>query len=203
MERIICPGCQQSIRVPEEALGKRAKCTFCKCHFLCGLRPADGIAPSTRLLRNIPVAQKRFLPALVLLFASALGIFQNSLQAIQAFADPRAFEEKTLDQFERVEQLKEMGPVTVTWRPRIQIASAILSTISLIGAFAMLRARRHGLAMIGSAVGMFNIANCCCFANILIGGWALSTLMKPDVRAEFGGSSSPEEPPSPTQLVGD
>ena len=60
--------------------------------------------------------------------------------------------------------------------------------VTIAGAIAMLRARRHGLAMLGSIVAMLNVANvvnCCCFASILVGGWSLMVLLEPNVRAEF------------------
>jgi hypothetical protein len=34
-------------------------------------------------------------------------------------------------------------------------------------------------------VAMLNITNCCCFGNILIGGWAVFTLLNPEVRLQF------------------
>jgi hypothetical protein len=181
-------------------LGQRAQCPFCKCHFQAPIFNAEGSLSEPRLHRASPFANRRVTPAIILLFASVLGAGQNLLQVGQASFDPQAYEEQTRQQLEKAKEQfddpnqRNIVERTLTWRPRIQIASAVLSLVSLAGSIAMLRARRHGLAMLGSVVGMFNIANCCCFANILIGGWALSTLIKPDVRAEFEANRVRQQP---------
>ncbi|HKA08378.1 MAG TPA: hypothetical protein VKD71_14050 [Gemmataceae bacterium] len=194
MESITCPGCQKAIRVPPDVLGQRAQCPFCKCHFRAPIRTADGITEPVLLRRN-PFGNRRVLPGMMLLLIGLIGFVTNAFQAIKAYSDPQAFEEQTRESFERAAEqsntpeIRDKIPMTVEWLPRVRVVSAVLSLVTIAGAIAMLRARRHGLAMLGSIVAMLNIANvvnCCCFASVLVGGWSLMVLLDPNVRAEFG-----------------
>lgn len=204
MESVTCPGCQRPIRVPDDVLGRRARCPFCKCHFRAPVRTPEGLTAPQFLRRN-PFADRRVLPATFLLVAGVMGLLTNGLQVAQAYLDPDAFREQTRDFFDRAAErsktpeLRDQVPVTLEWLPRFRAVCAGLSLVTTAGAVSMLRARRHGLAMLGSVFAMFNVTNCCCFGNILIGGWALYTLLNPAVRAQFagpgGGSDTRHETP--------
>lgn len=190
MNAITCPGCQKTIRVPDDVLGQRARCPFCKCHFWAPTKTENGLGEPL-LIRRFPLANRRVLAGTLLLFVAGIGLISNSIQAVQAFADPESFEAKTREFFETASErsnnpeLRDAIPTTVRWLPWVRVASGALSLIALLGAIAMLRAKRYGLALFGSVVGMFNIANCCCFGCIFIGGWCVSVLLNAKVKAEF------------------
>jgi len=193
VESITCPGCQKAIRIPPDVLGQRAQCPFCKCHFRAPIRTPEGLTEPALLRRN-PFGNRRILPGVMVLFVGCIGLVTNAFQAAKAYADPQAFEEQTRESFERAAdqsktpEIRDKIPMTIVWLPRVRIVSAALSLVTIAGAIAMLRARRHGLAMLGSIVTMLNVANvvnCCCFASILMGGWSLMVLIDPNVRAEF------------------
>jgi hypothetical protein len=191
LESITCPGCSKLIRIPDDVLGQIAQCPFCKCQFDAPVRTADGGLTAPVLRRRNPFGERRIAPGVLLFFTGLLSLLTNGFQAAEAYVNPAAFEEQTRDFFEKAAErsnapeLRDKIPVTLEWLPRVRVACALLGLITIAGAVAILRARRHSLAMIGSLAAMFNIANCCCFANILIGGWAIYTLLNPEVRAQF------------------
>jgi len=202
VESITCPGCQKAIRVPPEVLGQRAQCPFCKCHFRAPIRTPEGLTEPV-LVRRHPFANRRALPGFMLVFVGLIGLVTNSFQAAKAYIDPQAFEEQTRESFNdaaeksNTPELRDKVPMTLVWLPRVRIASAALSVVTVLGGIALLRARRHGLAMLGSIVAMLNIANvanCCCFGSILVGGWALMVLLDPAVRAEFQANQNTTPP---------
>jgi hypothetical protein len=131
------------------------------------------------------------MPAICLLFVGILGLVSNAIQAAGAYSDPEAFEKQTREFFDnaaeksKTPELRDKIPVTLVWLPRVRVLFACLSLVTISGAISMLRARNHGLALLGSMVAMLNITNCCCFGNILIGGWAVFTLLNPEVRSQF------------------
>lgn len=190
MESTVCPNCRKPIRIPTDVLGQRARCPFCKCHFKAPVRTPEGLTDPVLIRRNL-LASRVAPPAVALLFIAILSLVVNGVQTVQTYADPERFEQQTRDTFENAAEkynrpeLRDKIPATLVWWPRIRLASALLSLVTIAGAVSMLRHRRHGLAMLGSVVAMFNVANCCCFAGIFVGGWALFVLLDPAVRARF------------------
>lgn len=181
-------------------MGGRARCPFCKCHFLAPARAADGSVEVPRLVRRNPFAQsKTTLPAMLLLFVGLVGFLFNGVQTAQSHLDPEEFERQTREFFEgganqmKAPELLDKIPATLKWWPRVRIASLCLSLVTIAGAIAMLRIRGHGLAILGSVVAMFNVANCCCFAGIVVGGWSMSVLLNPAVREQFNARVRPIE----------
>lgn len=199
MESIACPGCQKVIRVPVEVLGQRAQCPFCKCHFRAPTRTPEGLTEPVLVRRN-PFANRRVAPGMLLLCVGLVGMLISSMQAGRAYLEPRAFEDQTRDTFNQMADklnmpdLRDRVEGTVKWRPRIQALSALLNVLTVLGAFSMLRAKWHGLAVLGSVVTMVNVGSCCCIVNVLIGGWSFMTLINPAVRAEFSAAQTGTPP---------
>ncbi len=172
-------------------LGQRAECPHCKSHFRAPIRNEQGELTEPLLLRRNPFANRRVLPGMALLLVGLIGFLSNGLQAVKAYVDPRTFEDQTRDFFNHAAEstkspeVRDKIPLTLKWLPRVRIALAFLSLITIAGGWSLLRARRHGMAMFGSILAMMNIANCCCFGNVLVGAWAIYTLLNPEVRAQF------------------
>ena len=198
MESITCPGCQKTIRIPDDVLGLRAQCPFCKCHFRAPQRTADGLA-EPQLVRRNPLASRLTLAGTVLLFIGLIGFFSNGVLTLQSFLAPEEFAKAMRDAFEGMAEKSEDGdriraqiPAIIKWRPWITLVSGLLSLGTAAGAIAMLRQRYHGLAVTGCFLTMLNapnMANCCCFAGVFLGGWALYVVLNPAVRAEFQPAS--------------
>jgi hypothetical protein len=186
----VCPNCRKAIRVPPDALGQKAQCPFCKCHFRAPVQSPEGLTEPVLIRRN-PFANRVTAPAVALLFIGLIGLVSNGIQTVRTYTDPEQFERQTREVFEsaaersKTPELRDKIPATLKWWPRIRLASSLLSLVTIAGAVSMLRQRSHGLAMLGSVVTMFNVANCCCFAGIFVGGWSLFVLMDPAVRARF------------------
>lgn len=192
MERIVCPGCLQSIRVPEEALGQRAQCPFCKCHFEGPIRQPDGSLTAPALIMRNPFARSRTVaPGVMIFMVGSLGFLINSITIAQAYSDPEAFAGRTRDYFEelaeksKAPELREWDEFTIKWWPIARIGFLCLSALNVAGGIAMIRQRYHSLAMLGAVGSLFNVANCCCMLGFPAGGWALYVLMNPEVRAQF------------------
>jgi hypothetical protein len=190
LESTVCPNCRQVIRLPAEVLGQTAQCPFCKCHFRAPIRTPDGLTEPVLIRRNL-FAKRAFAPGIALLLYGLLGLLFNGVQAVRGYADPETLNREMRDELEKAAErtntpeLREMIEPTLTWWPRIRLASAALSLVTIAGAVSMLREKRHGLAMLGGVTAMFNVASCCCFIGIALGGWSLFVLMNPDVRAGF------------------
>jgi hypothetical protein len=185
LERINCPGCQQLIRVPPDVLGQRAQCPFCKCHFRAPVRNDDGSIAEPTLLRRNPFGQSRtILPGYFLILVGLLGIITNAAVVGRAYVDPQEFADQTRQQLENA-KLADYAESTIKWMPFARIGFLALSILNVTGGVAMIRMRRHGLAMLGSAAALFNVAGCCCVLSFPAGGWALYVLMNPEVRAQF------------------
>jgi hypothetical protein len=190
LESTVCPNCRKVIRIPLDVLGQTARCPFCKCHFRAPIRTSEGLTDPVLIRRNL-FANRLFAPAVALLFYGLAGLLFNGLQAVRSYADPEVVEQEMRNQLEEAAErtnrpeLREKIEVTLKWWPRIRLASAALSLVTLAGATSMLQEKRHGLAMLGSVIAMFNVASCCCFVGIILGGWSLFVLMNPEVRARF------------------
>ena len=197
MESITCPGCQKPVRLPHDVLGQRAQCPFCKCHFRAPVRTPEGLT-DPELIRRSPLANRLTVAGVVLLFVGTIGVFANGITAIQSVVAPDQFAAGTRQVFEGMapegesgDHIREQVPAYIVWRPRIAVASAVLSLVTLAGAAAILRRRGHGFAMASCFVTMLNVGNpinCCCFSGIFIGAWALSVVLSPTARAEFNAA---------------
>lgn len=190
MESTVCPNCRKTIRIPSDVLGQTAQCPFCKCHFRAPIRTPEGLTEPVLIRRNL-FANRLSAPAIALLFYGLAGFLFNGLQAARSYANPEVFEQEMRNQLEEAAEranrpeLREKIDLTLKWWPRIRVASAALSLVTIGGAVSMLQEKRHGLAMLGSVIAMFNVASCCCFIGIVLGGWSLFVLKNPEVRARF------------------
>ena len=197
MESVACPGCQKTVRLPDEVLGQTAKCPFCMCHFRAPVRMPEGLTDPVRLRRNPFARSRTFGPGALLLFVGLVGALTNAVELAKIHTDREAFARRTRDDFanmaerSKTPELEEYGEVTVRWLPIARWAFLGLSLTTLAGGIAMLRQRRHGLAMLGSAAALFNVANCCCVVGFPAGAWGLFVLMNPEVRALFRGPTPP------------
>lgn len=200
MHSVICPNCQKPIRIPDDVLGQKAKCPFCKCHFRAPVRTPEGLTEPILLKRN-PFAQSRtFGPGALLLFVGLVGTLTNVVELARTYSDPEAFAKRTRDDFAEMAargeppKLEEYGELTVKWLPVARWGFAGMSLLTAAAGVCLLRRRRHGLAMIGSVAAMFNVANCCCVFGFPAGAWALFVLMNPEVRALFQRPTPPAIP---------
>jgi hypothetical protein len=190
LESTVCPNCRKVIRIPPDMLGQTAQCPFCKCHFRAPIRTPEGLTEPVLVRRN-PFADRVVAAAVVLLFYGLIGLVLNGIQAVRGYTDPEAIQREMREQLEDAAErtnrpeLREHIPLTLKWWPRIRLASAALSLVTIAGAVSMLQQRRHGLAILGSVIAMFNVSSCCCFVGIPVGGWALYVLMDSQVRARF------------------
>jgi hypothetical protein len=190
LESTVCPNCKKTIRIPPDVFGQTARCPFCKCHFAAPIRTPEGLTEPVLVRRNL-FANRVFAPAIALLLYGLVGLLLNGIQVSRSYADPEAVEREMREQLEEAAErsnrpeLRGHIPLTLKWWPRVRLASAALSLVTIAGAVSMLQQKRHGLAMLGSVIAMFNVASCCCFVGIVLGGWSLFVLMNPDVRARF------------------
>ncbi len=192
MEAVNCPGCQRAVRVPADVLGQVARCPFCKCHFRAPVGTGDTLADPVLLRRNPFAGSPTFGPGALILFVGLLGVLTNVVSIAKSLSDPDGFTQKTRDDFDAMAErsdnpkLRDYGELTVKWLPRAHFAFLGLSALTVGAGVSMLRQRWHGLAMVGSFVALFNVANCCCLLGFPAGGWALFVLMNPEVRKLFG-----------------
>jgi hypothetical protein len=184
--------------VPEDVLGQTAKCPFCKCHFKAPIRTPEGLTAPVLLRRNPFARNRTAFPALLMLMVGLAGLINNAAVALKSYFDRPAFEASTREFFEQLagqatsdedrEQIRARLPAALKWGPTVRAASATLSLVTIAGAVAMLRRRVYGLALFSSFVTMLNLANVCCCASVIVGGYALYVLMDPEVRASFRAS---------------
>jgi hypothetical protein len=190
LESTVCPSCRKAVRIPADVLGQTAQCPFCKCHFRAPIRTPEGLTEPVLIRRNL-FANRLVAPAIALLFYGLIGLLFNGVQAVRGYTDPDTLEREMRDALENaaersnMPELREKIPPTLKWWPRIRLASAALSLVTIAGAVSMLQEKRHGLAMLGSVIAMFNVASCCCFVGLVLGGWSLFVLMNPNIRARF------------------
>jgi hypothetical protein len=189
VESVTCPGCQKPIRVLDEVLGQTAKCPFCKCHFRAPVRTPEGFTEPVLIKRNPFAASRTFGPGAALLFTGLLGLFTNVIDLAKTYADPEGYARQTRDAF--AGRFDEWTEFTVKWRPRAVWVIAGLSVLTAAGGLAMLRVRRHGLAMAGATAAYFSVNHCCCILGVPAGTWALFVLMNPEVRAQFHAPTPP------------
>lgn len=192
MESINCPGCAKPIRVPDDVLGKRAQCPFCKSHFRAPIRSADGSLSTPVLFRKNPFAESRTLaPGTLLILVGLLSVLTSSVDIARSSADPEAFAAKTREFFEQMAEkqkspeLRDIGETTIKYLPVARIVFLILGLSTVAGGLATVRRRYHGLAMLGSVAALFNVYCYICILGFPIGGWALFTLMDREVRMQF------------------
>ncbi|WP_020472193.1 hypothetical protein [Zavarzinella formosa] len=213
---ITCPACGKNVQLPDEMLGERAVCPYCKSLFKAPARLADGTLTPATLQRTNPFAKSRaFAPGLLLVLFGSLSLIWNGAHALQAQLDPVAFERQTREDFAQMAQfmkqseLKDKDPedpavvanaeakaaefnqkadVTIRWLPWFRVLFMGLSIVSLLGGLGMVRRRWHSLAMLGSVAAMFNVLNYFCLGGMPIGAWALFVLMNPAVRDQFHGA---------------
>jgi hypothetical protein len=189
VEPVTCPGCQKRIRIPDEVLGQTAKCPFCKCQFRAPIRTPEGLTDPVLIKRNPFAASRTFGPGAVLLFVGLLGLFTNLVDLAKTYSDPEAFARQTREAF--AGRFDEWTEFTVKWRPRAVWGFAALSVVTAAGGMAMLRKRKHSLAMIGATAAFFSVNHCCCLLGVPAGAWALFVLMNPEVRAQFHAPTPP------------
>ena len=188
MESTVCPNCQKSIRIPNEVLGQRAQCPFCKCQFRAPVRTPEGLAEPLLLRRNPFAQSSTFGPGIALLFVGLLGMVSNGVQVSRAYSDPAEFERQTREVFER-NNLPEVER-TVKWMPVARVGFLAISGLVAAAGIAMLRQQWHGLAMVGSAASLFLVSDCCCLLGFPAGAWALLILRNPAVRDAFHSSTA-------------
>jgi hypothetical protein len=192
LDSITCPGCKTSVRVPADVLGKRAQCPFCHCHFRVPVRVADGSLAAPTLVRRNPFVESRtFGPGVLLMLVGLLASLTSTVDIARSLADPEEFAARTREYFDQIAEqrkspeLREFGETTVKWLPVARFGFLALGLLTTAGGIAMVRERYHSLAMLGSLAALFNMYYCSCILGFPIGGWALFTLMDPQVRLQF------------------
>lgn len=197
MESITCPGCQKPIRVPDDVLGKRAQCPFCKCQFRAPVRNSGGELTAPVLLPKRLFAQSRTVgPGVLLLVVGLLSTLMTGVDIARATADPEAFAAKTREYFDQLAEtrkspeLREFGETTIKWLPVARVVFLSLGLLTAAGGLSMIRQRYHGLAMLGSVAAFFNVYCYICILGFPIGGWCLFVLMDPEVRKQFRPKAS-------------
>jgi hypothetical protein len=193
VESVTCPGCQKPIRVPDEVLGQTAKCPFCKCHFHAPVRTPEGLTDPVLVRRNPFGESRTFGPGMALVFVGLLGVLTNAVKVGKIFADREAFAQQVREDFDR-SPFQEYTEPTIRWMPFVRLGFLGLSGLVVAAGVALLARRWHGLAMIGAAAALFNVANYCCFLGFPAGAWALFVLRDPTVRAQF----NVQRPAAPT-----
>jgi hypothetical protein len=204
LEIITCPGCGKPLQLPSDWLGTTTTCPHCKCYFNAPTKKADGTLTEPYLLRRNPFAQSRtVLPGLLLVMFSLFTLFINSVQMVRTFADLEQFAQRTKEDFEQQAKQREkeedkqamldLIPVTIKWLPWLRVVFVLMSLVSLAGGIALIRRRNHVLALFGSFLALFHVANYCCFGGIPVGAYALFVLFNPQVRAEFNRNVTTEK----------
>jgi hypothetical protein len=184
MESIACPNCSKAVRVPSEQLGAMSACPFCKCRFIAE-KVGDGPAKARFVRRNPLLESRAIIPGLVVFLMGMMALVYNGVEFVKATVDPELFAEQARESLKPF--LKEDDNLvenTVKWVPRIRFVGIVLALLSISGGICMMKRRFHTFAMLTGFTHMFNVTGYCCF-GIPIGGWALYTLMNPQVQDEF------------------
>ncbi len=201
-ELIECPACKHALRVPENLFGKTVRCPECKAHFTAPTRDEAGILGKPVLLpqpaQPTAAVQPRgqwnsplFMPAMLLILVSFVGVLVNGYQTLVLFTDPERAEraigwltEKTGKALQE-DKSKEHLDIALKAAP---IAFSVVfgfNVISLLAGFAIMFRRYRWLGILGSVLAMINIGNCCCLLGLPAGGYCLIKLVDPDMKPLF------------------
>jgi hypothetical protein len=202
---VSCPQCERPLRVPDELLGRPAKCPACGLTFavpaggheapLMPATPSPEYDPSEpydepgrppapwQFDQNVREGANRLVtpPAVCLLITGILGVLANCVRAVVVLAGGGQPPGADVPDFMR----KAMEMVTPEM---VLISSLVFGSVSLLivlGAIQMLRRRMYGLAIASSVLAMINIECLCCAFGLPIGIWSLAVLLKPEVRSVF------------------
>ena len=204
---VSCPQCERPLRVPDELLGRPAKCPACGLTFAvpgggheAPLMPVPA-APSAdydpsepydepgrppapwQFDQEVREGANRLVtpPAVCLLITGILGVLANCLRAVVVLTGGGQPPGADVPDFMR----KAMEMVTPEM---VLISSIVFGSVSLVivlGAVQMLRRRMYGLAIASSILAMINIECLCCVFGLPVGIWSLAVLLKPEVRSVF------------------
>ena len=108
---------------------------------------------------------------------------------------------KSIPQLEDVfrQQIKDAGSIEAAKR---QLAkqqyiqsglSLVAAVVTVLGGIAMVKRRRHGLAVTGSILAALPILSPCICVGQIVGIWALVVLFNSDVRAAFQANTVPRD----------
>lgn len=124
-------------------------------------------------------------PAIALLVTAVLGILYYLVNCVVAVAGVTLFKQELPGSFppELRAVLEGMqGPLAVF----SSLALVALNAFVLFGAIKMLKLKSHGFALAACIVAMLP-CQCCCVLGLPFGIWGLVVLLKPEVKAAFGG----------------
>lgn len=78
--------------------------------------------------------------------------------------------------------------MTMTTGPMSKVSNLIgmlLDVLMIFGAVQMRNLKMYPLAIAATVISMLPCGGCCCLIGLPVGIWALVTLMKPEVKAQF------------------
>jgi hypothetical protein len=186
--------------VPESLFGHTVRCPECKAHFTAPIRDAEGELGTPVLLPQVqpqsiarPSIRKSpvYLPAMLLLMVGITGLLVNGFMAMQWALNPQAAEQSRYQLYKRASEVigKEVSDDEARQGIEImrivEIVVACISLLPVLGALSMLTMRYRWLAILGSFVAMFNIANLCCLIGLPAGSYCLIKLLDPDIKPLF------------------
>lgn len=190
-------------------MGKPLRCPFCKSLLQAsGLSEAGSI--QLTLLRWNPLQSRLMLPGLLLLMIGSTGMVLNGVDAAQAWVDPKGYAERTRSNMQmhaeqlgkeadktpekdeaRVRRLDRQAdlvnhiPIAVKWLPWFKTVTTLLSVLTTIGGVCLVTRRYRRIALTGAIASILNMATCCGFVGLPLGGWALIRILSPEGTKEF------------------
>ena len=208
--QVNCPSCGQSLRVPDELLGRNVRCPQCQTTFEAAgaAETAAEESPSFEQWQTSetppPSSHERarqaiMIPAILLLVVGILGVLLSGYYLFTGLflgQNPDLVRQQMKVSLEmqgkKVEELRpeerQMVEAISGWiGPGYTIAGLVgipLSLLVVFGSIQMLRLRMRGLAVTASVVAMLPYS-CCCVLGLPIGIWSLMVLARPEVKAAF------------------
>lgn len=205
MDRTVaCPSCRHPLLVPDAYVGRPVQCPACGSTFVAmAARPPAPAAERPPRPEPEPVTVpvvgdtrerhvKRLVaaPAVCLIILGAMG-FLTSLAVLTGLRDgtTRAELHRQAAMMDPQQRAAAVQAADLLTGRAALILQWVLLTFALgviLGAFQMLRRRGYGLAVTASVLAMtLNPYTCCCMLGIPVGAWALTVLLRPEVRAAF------------------
>jgi hypothetical protein len=129
--------------------------------------------------------QELNIPSVLLLVLGALGAL-TSLWGVFSPADLSQFDSLPMEPQAR-EMLGRVFGVLAGAGRLLSALSVLLGGVMAYGAWKMRELQQYPLAMASAIIGLLPLGSCCCCLSLPVGVWALTILVRGDVKDAFQG----------------
>jgi hypothetical protein len=123
-------------------------------------------------------------PSLLLMVFGVLGVLFGLVGLVSSGASTAQVDQLLQDPNLPPEAKKAIAALLGPGTKMINLFGVAIAGLMTFGAFQMRNLKSYGLAVTACVLGMLPCTNCCC-VTLPIGIWALTVIMRPEVKSSF------------------